>query len=231
MFPSGAMRFRIIILILIIFLVWQIIRLFPGYSPFASLNKSHDALGVPVLVTVFYEALCPDSKSFVVSELLPSYTKAKSILDYELIPYGKAKTIENSDGTLSFECQHGPPECKANIIHACVLEILDDADKKLDVISCMIQDNILPDEALRTCAKLSNFDPEPVVECSISRKGAELLKKYGEATNALRPTITFIPTVLLDGSRGSQTAILKDLLGEVCKIVRNKDGNVPPQCK
>lgn len=64
------------------------------------------------------------------------------------------QTIENSDGTLSFECQHGPPECKANIIHACVLEILDDADKKLDVISCMIQDNILPDEALRT-VKLS----------------------------------------------------------------------------
>lgn len=28
--------------------------------------------------------------------------------------------------------------------------MLDDVDKKLDAISCMIKDNILPDEALRT---------------------------------------------------------------------------------
>lgn len=49
---------------------------------------------MPVLVTVFYEALCPDSKSFVVNELVPAYTKAKSILDYDLIPYGKAKVID-----------------------------------------------------------------------------------------------------------------------------------------
>lgn len=42
-------------------------------------------------VTVFYECLCPDSKSFVLNHLLPSFEKAPHLLKLELIPYGKAE--------------------------------------------------------------------------------------------------------------------------------------------
>lgn len=44
-----------------------------------------------VTVTVFYECLCPDSKSFVLNHLLPSFEKAPHLLKLELIPYGKAE--------------------------------------------------------------------------------------------------------------------------------------------
>lgn len=33
------------------------------------------AKGAPVLVSVYYEALCPDSKNFIVKQLKSAYTK------------------------------------------------------------------------------------------------------------------------------------------------------------
>ncbi len=43
-----------------------------------------------VMVTVFYEALCPDSRSFFVRHLLPTFLKMRNSLKLELVPYGKA---------------------------------------------------------------------------------------------------------------------------------------------
>jgi hypothetical protein len=37
-----------------------------------------------------------------------------------------------------------------------------------------------------------------VAECAAGMEGDELLKHHGEATNALYPRVSFIPTVLLD---------------------------------
>lgn len=37
-----------------------------------------------------------------------------------------------------------------------------------------------------------------VAECAASMEGEELLKRHGEATNALHPSVSFIPTILLD---------------------------------
>lgn len=39
---------------------------------------------------VFYEALCPDSKHFIMKQLVPAYEKAAPIMDIVLVPYGKA---------------------------------------------------------------------------------------------------------------------------------------------
>jgi hypothetical protein len=47
-------------------------------------------------------------------------------------------------------------------------------------------------------------------------EGSELLKGYGEETHNLSPSVTFIPTVVLDKNQGHQKDILKDLLKEVC---------------
>lgn len=44
----------------------------------------------PVLVTVFYETLCPDSKHFVVRQLEPTFGRAGAFMDVRLVPYGKA---------------------------------------------------------------------------------------------------------------------------------------------
>lgn len=50
-----------------------------------------------------------------------------------------------------------------------------------------------------------------------------MLKLNGDVTHALRPGITFIPTITLDGSQGRQAAILKNLLAEICKIAGDNE--------
>lgn len=49
------------------------------------------ALVPPILVTVFYEALCPDSRSFFTKQLLPTFEKIPHLIQINLVPYGKAK--------------------------------------------------------------------------------------------------------------------------------------------
>lgn len=41
-------------------------------------------------MAVYYEALCPDSRSFVVKQLGPTYRRLAANMQVELIPYGKA---------------------------------------------------------------------------------------------------------------------------------------------
>lgn len=47
-----------------------------------------------VHVAVYYEALCPDSRSFVLKQLGPTYRKLSASVEVELVPYGKAKVRE-----------------------------------------------------------------------------------------------------------------------------------------
>lgn len=42
-------------------------------------------------LTIYYEALCPDSKAFIVSELYPSYEILKNYIKIDFVPYGFAK--------------------------------------------------------------------------------------------------------------------------------------------
>lgn len=42
------------------------------------------------MVAVYYEALCPDSKNFIIRQLQPAYQRAPSLIDFQLVPYGKA---------------------------------------------------------------------------------------------------------------------------------------------
>lgn len=58
------------------------------------------------------------------------------------------QTTVDPDGTLKFECQHGPVECQANTYHACAIEAIQEPKKLLDMVVCMITDNILPKETM-----------------------------------------------------------------------------------
>ncbi|XP_039500962.1 GILT-like protein 1 isoform X1 [Drosophila santomea] len=182
-----------------------------------------------VIVTVYYEALCPDSKYFLAKQLLPTFKIAKSIMEVKLAPYGKAKT-KRYNSKITFECQHGPTECQANIYHACAAEIIKDPLLRLEVATCMITDNRLPQEAMYKCAKQNNFNVTVIQSCFESKRGTDLLKAIGEATHLLRPPATFIPTITIDGSQGRQESILKDLLSEVCKAAGDSE-EVKDVCK
>ncbi|XP_041675122.1 gamma-interferon-inducible lysosomal thiol reductase isoform X2 [Drosophila eugracilis] len=181
-----------------------------------------DRASVKVVVTVFYEALCPDSKYFLTKQVLPTYKVAERIMEVRLAPYGKARTNQIND-RITFDCQHGPTECQANIYHACTVEIIDDPLLRLQVVSCMITDNYLPQNAMHKCSVQHNVEFDAIQKCFDSKQGLDLLKLNGEATQSLRPSVKFIPTITIDGFQGRQAAILKDLFSEVCRAAGDSE--------
>lgn len=224
----GILRWKILLIIISVLLLWQSSKVWLNLTQEKSgieaqlqdnqvvtLNQKDDENKQKVHIAVYYEALCPDSRSFFIKQLLPMYHKIPDNVQLEFVPYGKATTVKTDNG-YEFMCQHGPVECGANIIHACSIDILKNISIQLEYLSCMIKNNIVPVNIMEICAKKMNLDYNPIFKCFIEEKGKELLAKYGELTNALTPQISFIPTVVLNGSSENQARILKNLLQEVC---------------
>ncbi|XP_054278013.1 GILT-like protein 1 [Macrosteles quadrilineatus] len=179
--------------------------------------------GRKVTVTVFYECLCPDSKSFILNHLLPSFEKAHNLLELELIPYGKAETHSTGDG-YEFECQHGPAECYGNKLHSCIISRVPDEMLQLRMVSCLMEDHSDVDSGGPACAKKLGVDWAGISTCAKTTEGSNLLKIHGDSTHALSPPISFVPTILLNHNRDGQPAILKNLWKEICKYF---DKDVP----
>ncbi|KAJ4431697.1 hypothetical protein ANN_20299, partial [Periplaneta americana] len=231
-------RIKVMAFFVVCFVLWQALRHFPSFSDFSSQSLDHrwnsgapsvSSLVSPVVVTVFYEALCPDSRSFFTKQLLPTFEKIPHLIQINLVPYGKAKTELTGTG-YAFSCQHGPLECQANKIHACAISKLTQADVQLRYTTCMISDNMNPEEIgeqlahKSTCCSVrrSTVCSGRRSECAGGREGDELLKHHGDLTNALQPTISFVPTILLDQSDDNQPGILKNLFKEVCGVLQHK---------
>ena len=66
------------------------------------------------------------------------------------------------------------------------------------------------------CTNEVGADWETMQKCATTNEGSELLKMHGEDTHNLNPSVTFIPTILLNNSQRIQKDILKDLKKEVC---------------
>lgn len=153
---------------------------------------------------------------------MPTYRKLTPFMDISLVPYGKAATHPSMNGSYRFDCQHGTTECQANIYHACVIDIVKEIQRRLDIIACMINNNHSPRDAFYRCMQEDDRESIDLVEkCYGNTHGRELLKLHGDATNALQPPVAFIPTVTLDGVQGRQSNVLKDLTLEICKMIKS----------
>ena len=51
-----------------------------------------------LVVDVYYECLCPDSRYFVLHQLLPAFQKVGSLMTIHMWPYGKATTEKTDTG-------------------------------------------------------------------------------------------------------------------------------------
>jgi hypothetical protein len=94
----------------------------------------------------------------------------------------------------------------------------------------MIRENSNPQEAFMRCSKEFTVDVETIQKCYSSPHGKELLRIAGDATHALRPMVSFIPTVTLDSQQRRQADILKDLFGSICAVLA-ESGMVPKSCE
>ena len=181
------------------------------------------------MVDVYYEVLCPDSRYFIMRQLHPAWKKASDMMEVRLKPYGKATHKANGDGGFTFECQHRAAECEGNAIHACAAHHLKDADALMEYVTCMMGDNYDPKSAGRECAKrVDAVEWETIAACAYGLEGQRLLAGHGDDTHALRPKVSFIPTIVVDGAQGGQRSLLKNFLAEVCR--RYRGGNPPEAC-
>ncbi len=64
---------------------------------------------------------------------------------------------------------------------------------------------------------------DEIEKCTNGPEGGDLLASHGEDTHSLRPRVSFIPTVQVDGSQDGQNLMLKNLVKVVCNAYKGED--------
>ena len=176
-----------------------------------------------VKISVFYEALCPDSIDFIRNQLWPTYESLKNILDVDLVPYGKATHSKDSAGNWHFECQHGPHECKGNKVQGCAIKLYP-KDSAIQFVKCVMSRR-RPHESGEACASQLHLDVDSLNTCSSGTSGDDFLASLGDRTHALKPKMTFVPWINLNDKHDAdqQWESLRNLKKVVCSAYNSTD--------
>ncbi|XP_022189495.2 gamma-interferon-inducible lysosomal thiol reductase [Nilaparvata lugens] len=96
-----------------------------------------------------------------------------------------------------FRCQHGPEECRQNMIDSCVLSNLGKGAKQLQYVACRMQ---MPafDDHVQKCAELQQVSWSDVVSCTTSGMGKDLQLEAERMTRQMTPGPRFVPTVVFN---------------------------------
>lgn len=196
-----------------------------------------------ILVTVYYEALCPDSQAFITNQLYPvMQSPLAQRTKMEMVPFGKSN-FSSYGSDVIFTCHHGPNECYANKVQSCAIEHIqvdsfqntDTRDSKtLDYITCLMKagnnfaDSVYPGKKCSSELKLRNWDN--IENCSNSTEGSNLLQHNGERTLSLKPALTSVPTIVFQNQydETAQKLALTDFRAALCKQISEP---LPQECR
>ncbi|XP_061401328.1 GILT-like protein 3 [Musca vetustissima] len=172
-------------------------------------------------VEIYYETLCPDSMRFVRNQLYGAMIDGRLLQFSELvfIPYGKVGSWTNpSTNETTLYCQHGNRECELNALHACIVEH-NTMREQLDMITCLLNGYSTD---VDTCATQLNIDVTAAKNCKATRSTVDILKKYGDMTDAI--DMTFVPSIGLGGvfDPWKQRSILHNFARVFCRKYREK---------
>ncbi|XP_072245340.1 gamma-interferon-inducible lysosomal thiol reductase-like [Leuresthes tenuis] len=181
----------------------------------------------PVQVTLYYESLCPDCRVFITQQLFPTWMMLQDILSVTLVPYGNAKEILSANSP--FICQHGAPECRANMIEACILHLAGNS-LAFHIINCMESSTHVLNAA-QPCLQLyaPSVSWSSVDLCVDGQLGYKLMHANAAMTRALNPAHTHVPWVTFNGeyTKENEDKATSSLFHLVCELYK---GVKPPAC-
>lgn len=88
-------NYRLIIILIVCIIIWKTVHHF-YFSTLKSsepvISSLHEnELSEKVKISVYYEALCSDSRFFILKQLVPVYEVIPNHVELDLVPYGKAE--------------------------------------------------------------------------------------------------------------------------------------------
>jgi len=173
----------------------------------------------PVNLTLAYESYCPGCRNFIRGQLWPVYTQLKEYMTVDLLPYGNANEYYNAKtGKWVFDCQHGPKECKGNLIETCAIFLAKrDESKYFPFLHCLEATD--PVDQAESCANQTGFDWARITECVNGAEG----NVYQHAIATETPQHRYVPWVIFNGVHNEQieNKALSDLKGLVCDALPN----------
>ncbi|XP_045904985.1 gamma-interferon-inducible lysosomal thiol reductase [Micropterus dolomieu] len=180
----------------------------------------------PVSVILYYESLCPDCRVFITQQFFPTWTMLQDIMTVTLVPYGNAKELPSANS--SFICQHGEPECRGNMIEACIINLT--GHSAFQIVYCMESAaDVL--SAAQPCLQLyaPSVSWTSVDSCVKGDLGYQLMHTNAVMTRALSPVHTHVPWVTFNGeyTEENEDKAMSSLFHLVCQLYK---GVKPPAC-
>lgn len=88
-------KYRLVLLIALVLIFWKASSHFNIFESDRQKSESNIGDNTEVIkVSVYYEALCSDSRNFIINQLAPAYEDLHEHIKLDFVPYGKAKVIE-----------------------------------------------------------------------------------------------------------------------------------------
>ncbi|XP_042856597.1 GILT-like protein 1 [Penaeus japonicus] len=151
-----------------------------------------------VTVTILMTSASADSQWFLSAHLTPLEYSLRDFLSVEIVPFG---LVENG------ECQHGRGDCLGNRLISCSVRHLASRDGGLAFSTCLMkhrnhlasrdQSSIL--SAALSCAHGSRRSTKAFYKCSVGPEGYQLFAEAGKRQSQLVPSLSYVPTVMIDG--------------------------------
>lgn len=175
-----------------------------------------------VVLSLYYESLCPYCANFIVNQLAKVFqTDLASIVKLRLVPWGNTQITP----TNAWVCQHGPDECKLNMVEACAIYAWPNPRTHYQIIYCIEQLRL--NNRWQSCFPTLGLTSTPISNCLSTGLAVKLERGYADETARLNPPHRFVPWVLVNNLPLRED--YQNFVSYICKAYR---GRLTPQaCK